>query len=86
MQCVKLYQIIHHFCKKYWTPKLQSNLTKVRFVITVPMCLMKPLSNAIKAALKLIQLQIIAITAKRNTNLVLEYSGQVRTIKLSLAL
>ena len=50
------------------------------------MCLMKPLSNAIKAALKLIQLQIIAITAKRNTNLVLEYSGQIRTIKLSLAL
>ena len=42
----------------YQTPKLNKNATKAKFIIVAPKCSVKPLSNAVTAALKIMFNQI----------------------------
>ena len=41
----------------YWTPKLQKNLSKARFIIAAPQCSVKPLIKSVTSVLKLMDKQ-----------------------------
>lgn len=60
----------------YWNLNLHKNHTKARIVIAAPKCLLKPLSEAITAALKLIFNQIEYYNLK---TLILYYNSDVKT-------